>query len=198
MSRPRATTEESARRFHRHHRGPVLHLRLRHLAERHADSVPASWPASSTRRQALLVTFAFYMAYFFLALPSSCILKQTGFKKGMSLGLLIMALGALVFIPAALTPHLRAVPDRPVRAGHGAGPVADGVQPLHLGRRPHRVGGPADQHHGDLQQGGGRAEPADPERHRAGGGQRRSRRRSRPRGDAGVRDAAAARSCRTG
>ena len=56
-----------------------------------------------TDAEALLVTFAFYMAYFFLALPSSVILKSTGFKKGMSLGLLIMALGALVFIPAALT-----------------------------------------------------------------------------------------------
>jgi glucose/galactose transporter len=53
--------------------------------------------------EALLVTFAFYMAYFFLALPSSLILKVTGFKKGMSLGLLIMAGGALVFIPAATT-----------------------------------------------------------------------------------------------
>ncbi|MBC7745182.1 MAG: sugar MFS transporter [Flavobacterium sp.] len=51
--------------------------------------------------QALLVTFAFYMAYFFLAIPSSYILKLTGFKNGMSLGLFIMALGALVFIPAA-------------------------------------------------------------------------------------------------
>jgi len=53
--------------------------------------------------EALLVTFAFYMAYFFLALPSSRILKLTGFKKGMSLGLLIMAVGALTFIPAAVT-----------------------------------------------------------------------------------------------
>jgi glucose/galactose transporter len=53
--------------------------------------------------QALLVPFAFYMAYFFLALPSSRILKLTGFKKGMSLGLLIMAVGALTFIPAAIT-----------------------------------------------------------------------------------------------
>lgn len=51
--------------------------------------------------QALLVTFAFYMAYFFLAIPSSYILKLTGFKNGMSLGLFIMAIGALVFIPAA-------------------------------------------------------------------------------------------------
>jgi FHS family L-fucose permease-like MFS transporter len=53
--------------------------------------------------EALLVTFAFYMAYFFLALPSSLILKVTGLKKGMSLGLLVMALGALVFVPAATT-----------------------------------------------------------------------------------------------
>lgn len=52
--------------------------------------------------QALLVTFAFYIAYFFLALPSSFILGKTGYKRGMSLGLFIMALGALTFIPAAL------------------------------------------------------------------------------------------------
>jgi FHS family L-fucose permease-like MFS transporter len=51
--------------------------------------------------QAFFVTFAFYMAYFFLAIPSSIILKRTGFKKGMSLGLLVMAIGSLIFIPAA-------------------------------------------------------------------------------------------------
>lgn len=51
--------------------------------------------------QALLVTFAFYMAYFFLAIPSSAILKKTGFKNGMALGLFVMALGSLIFIPAA-------------------------------------------------------------------------------------------------
>ena len=54
-----------------------------------------------TDAQALLVTFAFYMAYFFLAIPSSFILKRTGLKNGMSLGLAIMAIGALVFVPAA-------------------------------------------------------------------------------------------------
>lgn len=54
-----------------------------------------------TDAQALLVTFAFYMAYFFLAIPSSYILNLTGFKKGMSLGLLVMAIGAIIFIPAA-------------------------------------------------------------------------------------------------
>jgi glucose/galactose transporter len=54
-----------------------------------------------TDAQALLVTFAFYMAYFCLALPSSLILRRTGFKKGMSLGLAIMGVGALLFVPAA-------------------------------------------------------------------------------------------------
>jgi len=53
--------------------------------------------------QALLVTSAFYMAYFFLSIPSSHILKRTGFKNGMSLGLFVMAIGALIFIPAANT-----------------------------------------------------------------------------------------------
>jgi glucose/galactose transporter len=51
--------------------------------------------------QAFFVTFAFYMAYFFLAIPSSYILKRTGYKNGMALGLLIMAVGSLIFVPAA-------------------------------------------------------------------------------------------------
>lgn len=51
--------------------------------------------------QAFFVTFAFYMAYFFLAIPSSFILKKTGFKNGMAWGLVCMAVGSLVFIPAA-------------------------------------------------------------------------------------------------
>jgi len=53
--------------------------------------------------QPFFVTFAFYMAYFFLAIPSSMILKKTGYKKGMALGLLVMAVGSLIFIPAANT-----------------------------------------------------------------------------------------------
>ncbi len=57
--------------------------------------------------QALLVTFAFYISYFFLALPSSAILQRTGFKNGMALGLLVMAVGCLVFVPAA---NMRAFP----------------------------------------------------------------------------------------
>ncbi|MCR5889836.1 sugar MFS transporter [Hymenobacter sp. J193] len=54
-----------------------------------------------TYAQALLVTFAFYIAYVFLALPSALILQKTGFRNGMALGLVVMAAGALVFVPAA-------------------------------------------------------------------------------------------------
>src|ERR1700704_6119058 len=53
--------------------------------------------------QAFFVTFSFYMAYFFLALPSSLVLKKTGYKNGMALGLFIMAIGSVIFIPAANT-----------------------------------------------------------------------------------------------
>ncbi|MBL0070556.1 MAG: sugar MFS transporter [Bacteroidetes bacterium] len=53
--------------------------------------------------ESLLVAFAFYISYFVMALPSSYVLKKTGFRKGMMLGLVVMAIGALVVIPAALT-----------------------------------------------------------------------------------------------
>lgn len=51
--------------------------------------------------QAYYVTVAFYGSYFFMAIPASMVLKKTGFAKGMSLGLIVMALGSLIFIPAA-------------------------------------------------------------------------------------------------
>ncbi len=53
--------------------------------------------------QSYLVAFSFYISYMVMAIPSGWALKKTGYKRGMSLGLLIMALGALLFIPAALT-----------------------------------------------------------------------------------------------
>jgi glucose/galactose transporter len=49
----------------------------------------------------LLVTFAFFISYFVMAIPSSWVLAKSGFKRGMSLGLLSMAIGTLLFIPAA-------------------------------------------------------------------------------------------------
>ncbi|MEJ7678662.1 MAG: MFS transporter [Segetibacter sp.] len=51
--------------------------------------------------ESYLVAFAFYIAYLVMAVPSAWLLKITGFKKGMAAGLFIMAIGALIFIPAA-------------------------------------------------------------------------------------------------
>jgi len=55
-----------------------------------------------TASEASLVPFAFYIAYFVMAIPSSAILKRTGFANGMALGLIIMAIGSLIFVPAAM------------------------------------------------------------------------------------------------
>ncbi|WP_409561005.1 sugar MFS transporter [Hyphomicrobium sp. MC8b] len=46
---------------------------------------------------AFLVPMAFYLSYFFLALPASAILRRTGMKQGMALGLYIMAAGSVLF-----------------------------------------------------------------------------------------------------
>jgi glucose/galactose transporter len=46
---------------------------------------------------AFLIPMAFYLSYFFLAIPASWILKSTGMKRGMALGLFVMAIGAVVF-----------------------------------------------------------------------------------------------------
>jgi len=54
-----------------------------------------------TESQSYLVASASYISFVIMALPASYILKKIGFRKGMSLGLIIMAIGALVFIPAA-------------------------------------------------------------------------------------------------
>jgi MFS transporter, FHS family, L-fucose permease len=54
-------------------------------------------------QQAMLVAFAFYISYLVMAFPSAYILKRTGYKNGMMLGLFIMAAGTMLFIPAANT-----------------------------------------------------------------------------------------------
>ena len=46
---------------------------------------------------AFLVPFAFYISYFVFSLPASWLLRRTGMKKGMGLGLFVMAAGALLF-----------------------------------------------------------------------------------------------------
>lgn len=52
--------------------------------------------------QSTFVTFAFYISYFVMSIPSAMILKRIGYGNGMALGLVIMAIGAAFFIPAAM------------------------------------------------------------------------------------------------
>lgn len=54
-----------------------------------------------TSAQSLLVASASYISFVVMAIPASYILNKIGYKKGMSLGLFVMGIGALVFIPAA-------------------------------------------------------------------------------------------------
>ncbi len=56
---------------------------------------------------AYLVAFAFYISYAVMAIPAASVLKLTGYKKGMSVGLAVMAVGAALFIPAA---YMRSYP----------------------------------------------------------------------------------------
>ena len=51
--------------------------------------------------ESYLVTFAFYISYFVMSVPSSYLLRKVGFKKGIMLGFWIMSIGAFIFIPAA-------------------------------------------------------------------------------------------------
>jgi FHS family L-fucose permease-like MFS transporter len=51
--------------------------------------------------ESYLVATAFFIAYAVMAIPSSLVHRKTGYKKGMALGLIIMALGSILFIPAA-------------------------------------------------------------------------------------------------
>jgi MFS transporter, FHS family, L-fucose permease len=52
--------------------------------------------------QAYFVTFAFYISYLVIAVPSSFLLKRVGFKKGIMFGFWFMSAGAFLFVPAAM------------------------------------------------------------------------------------------------
>lgn len=56
-----------------------------------------------TKFQSYFVTFAFYIAYLVMAPVSTRVLNHFGFKNGMSVALVVMAVGAVLFIPAALS-----------------------------------------------------------------------------------------------
>ena len=53
--------------------------------------------------QGYLAQFAFYIAYLVMTIPASFLLSRTGYKKGALIGLWVLAAGALLFIPAALS-----------------------------------------------------------------------------------------------
>lgn len=53
--------------------------------------------------EALLIAFTFYIAYVVMAFPMSFVLDKVGYKNSMVLGLILMAVGCLIFIPAAQT-----------------------------------------------------------------------------------------------
>ncbi len=53
--------------------------------------------------QSYLVAFSFYIAYFFMSVPAGWLLGYAGYKRGMTIGLIIMAVGSGFFIPAAIT-----------------------------------------------------------------------------------------------
>src|SRR5580698_2148154 len=54
--------------------------------------------------EVILVQFCFFSAYFIFAIPSGKLIEHTGYKRSMTAGLLTMALGAALFIPAASVP----------------------------------------------------------------------------------------------
>lgn len=56
-----------------------------------------------THFQSYFVAFAFYIAYLCLSVPSGYIIKEIGYKKSITYGFFCMSIGALFFIPAAIT-----------------------------------------------------------------------------------------------
>ncbi|WP_448248622.1 N-acetylglucosamine MFS transporter NagP [Thalassotalea agariperforans] len=51
--------------------------------------------------QGSLILFSFYIAVTFTALPSATVIKKVGYKNGMALGMAVMMVAGLLFIPAA-------------------------------------------------------------------------------------------------
>lgn len=56
-----------------------------------------------TRSRSTLLQAAYFGAYFLVALPAGLFMNRFGYKKGIILGLLLYAFGALLFYPAAET-----------------------------------------------------------------------------------------------
>jgi MFS transporter, FHS family, L-fucose permease len=57
-----------------------------------------------TYARVMLIQSAFFGAYFVFAIPSGMVIEKIGYKKTMVVGLLVMAVGAVLFVPAANVP----------------------------------------------------------------------------------------------
>ena len=77
-----------------------------------------------TKAESGLVQFSTYIAYFLMALPAGAFMKRYGYRKGIIMGLLLFAIGAFGFIPAAFFAFGYAFPDRL---------VCDRLRALYLG-----------------------------------------------------------------
>lgn len=54
-----------------------------------------------TKAESGFVQFSVYIGYFIMALPAGWVMRKVGYKRGIITGLLIFALGALLFVPAS-------------------------------------------------------------------------------------------------
>src|SRR5215210_4179778 len=54
-----------------------------------------------TRQRSTLLQAAYFGAYFLIALPAGLFMQRAGYKKGIITGLLLYAIGAILFYPAA-------------------------------------------------------------------------------------------------
>jgi len=53
--------------------------------------------------EAMLVQFAFFAAYFIVSLPAASLVRRLGYMRTATIGLLTMAAGCLLFVPASMT-----------------------------------------------------------------------------------------------
>jgi len=56
---------------------------------------------SISRERSMLIQAAYFGAYFLIALPAGLFMQKSGYKNGILFGLLLYALGALLFYPSA-------------------------------------------------------------------------------------------------
>lgn len=56
-----------------------------------------------TNSQSTLIDTSIFLAYFLMAIPAGMFLKRWGYKRGIITGLIIFAIGAFLFVPAANT-----------------------------------------------------------------------------------------------